>query len=1391
MTTHSLPAHDSIDHLIAQGLPDWMKVPATDQADAQRKHTELSAYHRALRAQQECAERLNNLLGAIPSLEAFAAPRLKQALADAGLANIDPFTRFVVISQELHYRSVGNKFNLPYRVIHSRQTLLAAALHNFHEDETESSIFRVARLENAHKAVLPMAFERFAKLCRQLDLGGAYQQLLAGVLAPKGRPDLPEGNGRREVEKLFQDNLRARLEAAVHEARIKGELDRPLYQRLLPLFTAKSPEDALRSGISARQLYLLGKPVIGVVTLRIHAQEGGAQAVVAWIPDDPQGALTVHDSWDSLYAVLGRRLHQPEFRRFFTRFIKERDRVAFYSTLAALLRRSTSPGALQLDGRNLAIDKTCFSHVRELQIAKIYDDARCLAVPTGDEDMSDRQHRLEAMIAAGFDLLGLIGMFIPVIGDLMLVVSAVQVVDEIYEGFQDWRLGDRQGALDHAIGVAASLVLFTATSTVVPVLSRRLFIDGLTPVVSGTTLKLANSPLAAQEQTSLAALMESLQGRLPDDLLETEARTLLDVTGMSEAQLRRLSVEQAPPSARLLDNWQRFMAYRDDPTLAVEALEAQLTSSDDSVTHGQVSLMNTFGGLTVRGARQVLEQSSSVHVEQLLKTGRASLAMAERARRYAQDSRIDRACLGIRLREAVNSDTERLVLRLIERKLPWPDDLRIELRDGSPQGLLLLSSGLDGATRVKTIVRDQRRYRLADGLDDTGVGLSWLAAVNQCLDDTQKAAAGNSRLSLEQLRDWLLASASADRDQAAELVGIVRHGVGVRPPQRFADGRLGFALSGGGESSHQAIRRGIHQIFPTLSDLQLQAYMDAVRQRGENLWDHYQMLQRQLTDLREALRQWQGEWQSPVDAIRRRRVADVLRRSWRRKLVDVNEQYELVIDGEHVDALPSLPADIDFVHVRRLTLRNMGLQVIDAAFLSRFPNLIDLDLSGNRLTQIPEGIEGLTQLRRVTLGNNQISLDAAGNARLSSLHRLDTLVLSFNPLNGIPDLSGLPNIRDLRLRSTGQVSLDQLHESVVLRAHVDLRDNRISELQHEMHDLRLRLQRLSLHDNPLSERSARRLDAARGVTATGEQGSALHVHQSVDADTRAAWVAHRDGTLRSERGLAWDRLVEEPGSEGLFRFLADFSSSEDFERHPSHYRERIWRILSACEHNEALREQLFREADAPRSCQDRLLLMLNQLEVGILVHLGVEGVPAAAREGRLLRLGRQLHRLDLLDEIANQHVQAMRRADVEAVDEIEVRLLYRSRLAGVLELPVQPDEMHYAFFAHVSVADLTQAEMQVLRADTTAAMLDSLSERPFWQHYLREAYPARFEALAIPFHDRLERLETQARDGQEGGYAARASALMNEHALEEQALMRILTTEAWARASGQGSSDAQ
>ncbi|WP_288374496.1 NEL-type E3 ubiquitin ligase domain-containing protein [uncultured Pseudomonas sp.] len=136
--------------------------------------------------------------------------------------------------------------------------------------------------------------------------------------------------------------------------------------------------------------------------------------------------------------------------------------------------------------RHQAIDGKLFAYLRELHIAKLFDDARVLAVPTGDEDEEDRRERLDAYLGLGLDVLNLAGLFVPLLGQAMLVVGALQIADEVYEGYLDWSVGDRQGALDHLFGVAENIAVGVAVgigaSAAREALQRVAFVDALVPL---------------------------------------------------------------------------------------------------------------------------------------------------------------------------------------------------------------------------------------------------------------------------------------------------------------------------------------------------------------------------------------------------------------------------------------------------------------------------------------------------------------------------------------------------------------------------------------------------------------------------------------------------------------------------------------------------------------------------------------------------------------------------------------------------------------------------------------------------------------------------------------------------------------------------------------------
>lgn len=1372
MSVIAIPS-DSVDAFIARQLAPWLRTANVDL---------LLTFHRALRLEQDAAEHVKNRLASIPSLEAFASPLLERAMRAKGLANVDVRSMQVCIEDDVPMPSAAPRLHTPWRTLRSAQSLLTAALHNFHESETTPSLHRRAYLQDSHGVRLPLEFEVFARCCRDLDIGGQYQQLLRSQLFPKSRPTAPEDFARLAVERMFEESLRAKLDVAVRMARIKCELDEEDYLRLLPVFASKPTVPAVPGVVTPRQLFLLGKRIHGAVTLELRENaEGPLVGVVSWIPQDPYRPVARHASWDALYQSLAKRLLAPHYRSFFRRFISERDRPAFTATLERLIKASSAQVPAVLDGRNFAIDTPLFAYLRGLQVDKMLDDARVLAVPTGDQTAIERHQRLEALESAGLDALNLAALFIPVLGQVMFAVAAVDVVSEVYKGYTDWRIGDRQGALDHLFGVAQNLAVGAVVGVGVAgagrLLERVPFVDALTPLHEGEgRLRLAHRPVSAHYLDGGGELLRRFGGDFAQASDQT-AETVLRLTGLEHNQLRHLHLQEAPAPARLVEAYARHECLELDPDLRGAALERELAARQGPPSAAGAMLIRVFPGLSVRFAEEILGLASGEQIKALLASGRVPLAMAERARWYLQESRLDRALMGFEHPGAVTADTQRLALELIDELAPWPQSVRIELRQGESGGRLLAAKGGSDASRIRCVIQTDQGYHLSDATA-LAPAQGYMPCLLLTLEESQKMVLGGDRMTARELGERLSRKASADRQKSAKLMGLEPIAERYRPPRRIADGRIGYVLSGGGESSRQAIRRGIHDIFPTLTDAQLDAYIRDLMHRQIGLWDHLSRLQQQLESLRGALDAWRRQRVGFMDGLRRERIANQIRRAWRRKTAGLaGDDYVLHLDGEQVGSLPSLPADIEFSHVRRLTLRNMRLEQVDEDFLRRFTHIRELDLRDNELTTLPVGLERFTELRTLRLSGNRITVDDAGSQRLASLTLLRQLDLNYNPLGQVPDLSGLRNLREVSLRATG---LQGLPDDGLMpwRGLVDVRENQIRQVNGHLRSLSDRLQRVSVHDNPLDEGSQELL-ASSSVAAAQRRHS--YQHAIADNTLLDRWVGDVNDDVRIRRAQVWTMLSEEPQSADLFRFLADFAGSDDFLDHPRYYRARVWRILELCADNTDVREAVYWQTQGQRTCEDRLLLILSQLEVNTHIALHTAGEEGARAEATLLRLGRSLYRLDAVDSIAARHIQEMRQDPFAAVDDIEVYLAYRVHLAEMLDLPAQPRHMNYFEHSGVTRARIMRAGNTVIAGENIDVLSNALAQREFWQGFVRNLNPERFEALAAPYHEQLEAYERQAGESGEQQYLEHAAALMEALNSEERALYLALAKEAYGR----------
>ncbi|WEK29211.1 MAG: NEL-type E3 ubiquitin ligase domain-containing protein [Candidatus Pseudomonas phytovorans] len=1434
------PSDDSIDTLIASRMPGWLAQPPASR---------LVELHDCLREQQAAQQRVSALFSSLVPMDEFAAPLLHDALLAPLAQSVD--VRKATLRMHLIERYPSSRPEAPGGVRERtlQHSLLAAALHNFSDSESRSlGVKDQSMLLDGQGQALPMTARAFAECCRAIDIGGQYQAYLQAQLTAPG----DAGAG---VATLLEQGQRLALEAALRMAALQADIDETA---LVQCMAAITPAPGAVTRMRPAALRVFGKRVRGAVAFELHRDglgEGPLEGVVCWLPDDPYGAVSWHTSWDKLFQGLGKRFRLPGYPEYFQRFVSERDREGYAPALAHARAQGGTHVPVELDGRYEVISEPLFQHLRKVLLATLFDDAQVLAVPTAVQDSAERDRRLHFYAGLGLDLLGLASFYVAGLGLPLLGIAALQVVDDVYEGYEDWHLGDRQGALEHAFSVAVNVAqTVVAAGTGVAherLMQRAAFVDALVPVRTEGAYKLfdprleayavGNDPIAIgqyavadgkarlrthqavyqvigdplggelriqhpQREGAYAPKLWHLGGgawrheldtpqtwqggellrRLGSGVAEVDdpsAQDVLQITGYDNDRLRRLHLEESQPPARLLDALQRRQLHQQYPRLRGAAFEQHFVERQWAPSAAEALLQRDFPGLTARTAKAIVEQADELLVERMVDQQRVPLALAEQARWMLRDIRLDRACAGLYQAQAVNADTERLAFGLLDQWVSWPDTLRIELHEASSGALPLVRMGAPSATDVRVIVKRPQGYQALDGLgaplQGTSTHDSLIQAMFRQLGEMQLQALGKAGESAKQLAQALAQQAFMQRDDLPALLGMAPDGGRVRPPVRLGDGRLGYPLSGRGESSTGALRQAIRRLFPTFTDVQAEAFIASAGHQGMTPWHFYFHHHNQLRILVDTLSNWRRASASPAQALRRVWVARTIRRAWQRQSVDTHGNLQLCIHGWRVGALPNLPEAVDFSHVTRLSLRNMSLLEIEPGFLRRFGQVRSLDLRGNLLTTVPASIEHLVELVELNLADNHIGLTSEGSRSIAALRRLVALDLHDNLLGRSPDVSMLFRLRSLNLRMTGLRELPlALLESPSLTL-IDLRENSISELPDAVLQLLARdPERVFLHDNPLSPRAVSRLREL--MQSRAADVLPVRVHDQSLEDERLRWLEGVAPTDQARRLKQWDRLAAEAGAQDLFRFFADLSRSADFLRQPQEMCRRVWGIIEACELNGEVREAVFQQAAGPRSCADQMLLILSALEVRTLMAQRTAGLEGRYAMHALLRLGRELFRLDQVDRIANRHIQQQRVRDSDVpVDDVEVHLAYRVGLAGALDLPGQPSSMNYASASGVGSADLTSATREVLAAEDLDALSRSLVEREFWQQYLQGLYADRFEAMNAPFHERLELMFELREVLSDQAFREAAETVQAERLLAERALLLQLTRQAY------------
>lgn len=532
------------ESFLSDHLAPWFKQAPPILREALRSSFKLG---------HEAHKEVATILATVQPIDIFAEPLLKTALAARGWIDVNPRTygfKQVRLMSNLALFFAQQQFTLADSLIQllvpdiltaeslelnlvsstTHHSLLQAALQNFEAPEAVaggfdpgSCIYSVNGTQRVEQSELHP--ENFAQLCRDLNLGEQYQWHLSRVFEPSD-DNLPPDDATSKayhVKRMFSQNLRHEFTVALHMAYMKQEVSAATYASVGNLLSGSSSH-----GLTCPHgtLQIMGFEVPGVIVLwpenKPVQQE---QSCVLYLPRSPTGAFHEFATFYVLKATLREWLKGSNFADYFFQLVPLRYRAEFMRRTdvknmtwdSLLLRRPPiiNEPALMSESSHVRQSEDPFVVAWRLQLAKIKDDARLLIVPTEDEDSKSRLTRQASFLNLGLSVLVLALGFVPVLGEILLVTSVIQLGVEVYEGIKAWQTDDRAAALEHLFDIAQNIALVASTSAAARVLTPTPVVDGLIPVrvVSGQK-RLWKPDLTPYEfkKVSLAGIKPDYQG---------------------------------------------------------------------------------------------------------------------------------------------------------------------------------------------------------------------------------------------------------------------------------------------------------------------------------------------------------------------------------------------------------------------------------------------------------------------------------------------------------------------------------------------------------------------------------------------------------------------------------------------------------------------------------------------------------------------------------------------------------------------------------------------------------------------------------------------------------------------------------------------------------------
>ncbi|MCF5028238.1 NEL domain-containing protein [Pseudomonas syringae] len=678
---------------------------------------QLAELQRLYAGHREYEQQVRPTLDGLSTLEDFARPLLTAAIKDRFGLEVDVANTWLFHASRAR---VDQSFNTASRdpvtqantaLRASTQSLLKAALQNFEAWETtpgamDASTGIKAQVFSSFEIIgqqitgtsLPISPTGFAALCRELDLGGQYQAHIQAVFSTPSSPDETADAAASRLRQSFMQLEASSIRLQLQMASLQQQIGPDLQGALLELLDGKQHVRLDNRPVNCSVLCLGDIELNGLLVIgkdRDIATQ--AERIVVYIPDDPVAPLKEYDSVEVFINALRERMFINGYLNFFMRFVPARHRSTVFEKLSERLYPKVKKGGIferqwlereadrnaRLDLRETVLQGPLLDNLHERKCAALRDDALFHGVPTAAQDQKTFDERVQYFMDTAFDVLNIAGFVVPVLGEVMMAVTAIQLVHEVYEGMESWARDEKRQAFAYLFDVIENVALISALGAAstgaagIPAVQAPEFVHRLKPVdLPGGTTRLWKPDL-----TPFAHDIVLPKGLQPDatGLYTWQGKQWLPLEG------RTYSVSPAANGdGYLIEHPTRTDSYR--PALRHNGAGAWLHELDQPLEMEGLTLFrrlgyssDTFSDSTARRIVNVSNTPESVMREALTDQRRPPALLEDTAHRFRLDQEIEHFIEQLEAND-INAASP-LQLELLSQDRGWPGNRALVLVD--------------------------------------------------------------------------------------------------------------------------------------------------------------------------------------------------------------------------------------------------------------------------------------------------------------------------------------------------------------------------------------------------------------------------------------------------------------------------------------------------------------------------------------------------------------------------------------------------------------------------------------------------------------------------------------------------------------------------------------